>query len=124
MGRLVRIVACGTLDRRLDTSRLLPLSGERELGARHRPDSSSLNLRHRLSPSPTPLIAAHRLIEPTVQVGKMSDSPEVAILQNDAALHSLKRPQLLALTKRFGLKGSGKVRSRCSALGPQRIRKS
>jgi len=39
----------------------------------------------------------------------MSD-PEVAILHNDAALHSLKRVQLLQLVRRFGLKGSGKVR--------------
>ncbi|KPV73056.1 uncharacterized protein RHOBADRAFT_55292 [Rhodotorula graminis WP1] len=36
------------------------------------------------------------------------NDPEVAILRNDAALHSLKRPQLLALVRRFGLKGSGK----------------
>ncbi|GAA5894846.1 hypothetical protein JCM8208_006085 [Rhodotorula glutinis] len=36
------------------------------------------------------------------------NDPEVAILHNDAALHSLKRVQLLALVKRFGLKGSGK----------------
>ncbi|GAA5856662.1 hypothetical protein JCM9279_004863 [Rhodotorula babjevae] len=36
------------------------------------------------------------------------NDPEVAILHNDAALHSLKRPQLHALVRRFGLKGSGK----------------
>ncbi|GAA5997620.1 SAP domain-containing protein [Rhodotorula paludigena] len=34
--------------------------------------------------------------------------PSEAILSNDAALHSLKRQQLLALCKQFGLKGSGK----------------
>ncbi|GAA5955554.1 hypothetical protein JCM21900_000039 [Sporobolomyces salmonicolor] len=34
--------------------------------------------------------------------------PEIAILSNEAALHSIRRPQLQALTKRFGLKGTGK----------------
>ncbi|GJN94144.1 hypothetical protein Rhopal_007218-T1 [Rhodotorula paludigena] len=34
--------------------------------------------------------------------------PSEAILSNDAALHSLKRQQLLALCKQYGLKGSGK----------------
>ncbi|GAA5962710.1 hypothetical protein JCM8115_005931 [Rhodotorula mucilaginosa] len=34
--------------------------------------------------------------------------PELAILSNAAALHSLKRPQLVALCKQHGLKGSGK----------------
>ncbi|KWU45175.1 hypothetical protein RHOSPDRAFT_33116 [Rhodotorula sp. JG-1b] len=35
-------------------------------------------------------------------------TPELAILSNAAALHSLKRPQLVALCKQHGLKGSGK----------------
>ncbi|GAA5982589.1 hypothetical protein JCM10908_006708 [Rhodotorula pacifica] len=35
-------------------------------------------------------------------------APELAILSNEAALHSLKRPQLLALCKQHGIKGSGK----------------
>ncbi|GAA6015990.1 hypothetical protein JCM10207_006830 [Rhodosporidiobolus poonsookiae] len=34
--------------------------------------------------------------------------PEVLILTNSAALHSLRRPQLLSLCKEHGLKGSGK----------------
>jgi hypothetical protein len=38
--------------------------------------------------------------------------PELAILSNAAALHSLKRPQLVALCKQHGLKGSGKVSCR------------
>ncbi|BGP43822.1 hypothetical protein JCM10449v2_007879 [Rhodotorula kratochvilovae] len=38
----------------------------------------------------------------------MALSPEEQILTNAAALHSLKRPQLLALCKQFGLKGAGK----------------
>ncbi|BGP03843.1 Proteophosphoglycan 5 [Rhodotorula toruloides] len=35
-------------------------------------------------------------------------SPEVAILSNEAALHALKRPQLVSLAKVFGVKASGK----------------
>lgn len=37
-------------------------------------------------------------------------SPERAILSSQAALAALKRPQLVALAKSHGLKGSGKVR--------------
>ncbi|BGP35732.1 hypothetical protein JCM10296v2_007584 [Rhodotorula toruloides] len=35
-------------------------------------------------------------------------APELAILSNDAALHALKRPQLVSLAKEFGVKASGK----------------
>ncbi|BGP11745.1 hypothetical protein JCM10049v2_007665 [Rhodotorula toruloides] len=35
-------------------------------------------------------------------------SPEVDILSNEAALHALKRPQLVSLAKVFGVKASGK----------------
>ncbi|BGO95996.1 hypothetical protein NBRC10512_006454 [Rhodotorula toruloides] len=35
-------------------------------------------------------------------------SPEIAILSNEAALHALKRPQLVSLAKAFGVKASGK----------------
>ncbi|GAA5879183.1 hypothetical protein JCM3774_002103 [Rhodotorula dairenensis] len=41
-------------------------------------------------------------------MGLNPPAPELAILSNEAALHSLKRPQLLALCKQNGLKGSGK----------------
>ncbi|GAA5888059.1 hypothetical protein JCM5296_005419 [Sporobolomyces johnsonii] len=34
--------------------------------------------------------------------------PEIAILSNEAALYSIRRPQLQALTRQFGLKGTGK----------------
>lgn len=36
-------------------------------------------------------------------------APEIAILSNEAALHALKRPQLVSLAKQFGIKASGKV---------------
>lgn len=39
-----------------------------------------------------------------------SAAPELAILTNPAALHALKRAQLLVLCKQHGVKGSGKVR--------------
>ncbi|GAA5826810.1 hypothetical protein JCM3770_004700 [Rhodotorula araucariae] len=38
----------------------------------------------------------------------MVPSPEEQVLSNSPALHSLKRPQLLALCRQFGLRGAGK----------------
>lgn len=44
-----------------------------------------------------------------LEPGEMMDSPTTAILTDSPALHSLKRPQLLALCKQHNLKGNGKV---------------
>lgn len=45
-------------------------------------------------------------------VSKAEDKPAYAILYDDAALNSLKRPQLVALCREHGIKVVGKVSGR------------
>ncbi|KAL7337970.1 Proteophosphoglycan 5 [Rhodotorula toruloides] len=51
--------------------------------------------------------AGHALLLAMAQTTE-NTSPEIAILSNEAALHALKRPQLVSLAKAFGVKASGK----------------